>query len=142
MSIELQDRPAQSATALLDGILGDLQQLVQQQLALTRQEIAVELRQCVSAGVALSLAIGVSLISGIEFAIAASHLLHWWTQPTLRATETLPLWACHAIVAGGLAVIGGILCLVARSKYSCREICSRPAPETWQENAAWQTRRK
>jgi hypothetical protein len=136
MSHELQELPPQSAASLLDGILGDLQNLVQQQLALTRQEVVAELKQCASAGIAFGVASALTLVSGIEFAISAAHLLHWWAQPTPSVPETLPLWTCHAAIAGGLAFLGGMLWLAARSHFSCRQACVSPAPELQKETTA------
>ena len=116
MSIELEDPPERTAATLVSGILGDLHNLVQQQLALTRREVEVELRQCAAAGAILGLGAAMLLVSGIALSLALSHLLHWTMSPVGTDPASFPLWACHAAVAAGFAVVGGMMVSTGRAK--------------------------
>jgi hypothetical protein len=115
MSGNNDDPAARTAASLLSGILGDLQSLVQQQLLLMRREVEIELRQCATAGMVFGFGAALLLLGGVEFCLAASHLLHWAALPAGTDPARLPLWGCHAAVGAAVAFGGGILTLVGRA---------------------------
>ncbi len=135
MSTDLQDPPQQTAAALLSGILGDLQHLVEQQFQLTRREIEDELRQRMAAAAVFASGM-VALILGVIMAcLAAVHLLHWAAVPAEIDSAWLPLWACYAVVAAVLCVLGGILAMVGRARFRAIHPYHNPATELLQEPA-------
>ena len=133
MSIELEDPPERTAASLVSGILGDLHHLVQQQFELTRREVEVELRQYAAAGVLLCLGAAMWLVAGITLSLALSHLLHWTMSPVGTDPASFPLWACHAAVAAGFAVIGGLLVSTGRARFRSSNGPSHPDQKFLQE---------
>lgn len=143
MSIDLEDPPEQTveyvpeqtAASLVSGILGDLQHLVEQQFQLTRREVEEELRQRAAAAAVFGLGMGVLFIDAIVLCLTAAHLMHWMASPPGTDSAWLPLWACHAVVAAVLVVIGGILALVGRAKFRSIDPFQNPVTEMMQEQA-------
>lgn len=133
MSIELSDPPVQTAASLVGGILGDLQHLVEQQFELTRREIEEEVRQRVSAAVMVGFGAGGVFVGAVGLCLALAHLLHWAAAPAGTDPGWIPLWACHALVATVLAVIGGILIQVGRTWFTSIESFHNPITEILQE---------
>ena len=131
--------PEQTAASLLSGILGDLQHLVEQQFQLTRREIEVELRQRAAAAAVFGVGMGVFFLDAIVLCLTAAHLLHWVASPPGTDPAAFPLWACYAVVAAVLVVIGGILVQVGRARFSSVEPFKNPITEILQEPVPWTT---
>lgn len=125
--------PEQTAASLVSGILGDLQHLVDQQFQLTRREIEVELRQRAEAAAVIGLGVGFLFLAAISLCLSLSHLLHWAASPIGTDPAWFPLWACHAVVAAVLAVIGVIFAVVGRTKFKSVESFHNPLTEILQE---------
>ena len=142
MSTDLENPPGQTAASLVSGILGDLQQLVEQQFQLTRREIEDELRQRATAGGIFFLGLGVSFLSMILLCLTLVHLLHWLTSPPGTDVAWLPLWGCHAVLAAVFAIIGGILTLVGRARFQSVTPFLNPVTEILQEPDQWTTPQK
>src|ERR1700730_10262757 len=102
--------PDRSVTTLVSGIIADAQHLIQQQLAMFRQEIRDDLRKSRDAALAMGVGIGITLIGSALLLIMLPLLLHW-------AAPELPLWACFGIVGGVLTAVGGILVYVGVKKF-------------------------
>ncbi len=117
LPVQLEPAPVQTAASLVSGILGDLQHLVEQQFQLTRMQIAAELRERVAAAAVLATGVLLLLVSAIFVCLSVSHLLHWMTSPLGIDPASLPLWACHAVVAAILSLTGGILACVGRAQF-------------------------
>jgi len=130
-----KDRPDQTAASLLSGILGDLQHLVEQQFQLTRREIEDEIRQRAIAAAVFAFGVTILLVGAIVFCFGLAHLLHWATSPGGTDPAWLPLWACHAVVAAVLAVIGGFVAHVGRVKFRSTVPFHNPLNELLQERA-------
>ena len=126
----------------MSGIGDDLQHLVEQQFQLTRREIAEELRQRAAAAAVFGLDIGVFFLDAIVLCLTLVHLLHWVASPPGTDPAWLPLWACHAVLAAALAVIGGILAYVGRAKFKIIEPFKNPLTEILQELVPWTTHPK
>ena len=129
MSIDIDAPPEQTAASLVSGILGDLQDLVEQQFQLTRREIEVELRKCAAAAAVFGLGVAILLLAVIALCLTLSHLLHWMASPPGTDPAWFPLWACYAVVATVLIVIGGILTQVGRVRFRTINPYQNPATE-------------
>jgi protein-S-isoprenylcysteine O-methyltransferase Ste14 len=135
MSTSVKDPPEQTVMTLVSGIFGDLQHLVEQQFLLTRREIEVELRQRAAAAAVFGLGIGILFLDAIVLCLTLAHLLHWVASPPGTDSAWIPLWGCYAVVTVVLAVIGGILTLVGRTRFKSISPCQNPAAEILQEHA-------
>ena len=133
MGANAQGPPEPSTLALVSGILVDLEHLVEQQLQLTRREIEEELRQSSVAAALLALGVGLFFLAATALCLSGAHLLHWATSPPGTDPAQLPLWACHAIVALLLVVVGGILTQVARIRFRSVPQCRNPLTEIMEE---------
>src|SRR5262249_36229415 len=87
-------------TALVTGIIHDVQELLKQQLSLFREEVKNDVRKTKEAALSLSLGVGILAVGGLFFCLMLVHLLNW------AAPTVLPLWLCYGIV-GGLFLVGG-----------------------------------
>ncbi len=139
MSVYVKDPPDQSTASLVTGILGDLQHLVEQQFRLTRREIEEEIRQRAIAAAVFGLGAGSLILAAVVLCQTLVHLLHWLTLPPGTDPAGLPLWGCHAVVAAGLVVTGGILAIVGKARFSAVAVFKNPATELLQEHVPWTT---
>ena len=133
MLTDVEYPPEQTTASLVTGILGDLQHLVDQQFQLTRREIEVELRQRAEASAVVGVGAGVLLLAAVSLCLSLSHLLHWMASPIGTDPAWFPLWACHAVVAAVLAVIGVSVACVGRTKFKSIESFHNPLTEILQE---------
>ena len=129
MSTDVEVPPLQTAASLVSGILGDLQHLVEQQFQLTRREVEEELRQRAAAAAVFAVGMGVFFLDAIILCLTLAHLLHWMASPPGTDPAWFPLWACYAVVATVLIVIGGILTQVGRVRFSTINPYQNPATE-------------
>ena len=125
--------PSTSTLALVSGILVDLEHLVEQQLQLTRREIEEELRQSSVAAALLVLGVGFLFVASILFCLTGVHFLHWMSSPAGSDPSQIPLWACHAIVAVVLVIVGGVLTQISRTRFRSVPRCQNPLNEILQE---------
>src|SRR5436190_811939 len=121
MTVEVQE-PIQnhsepSATALVGGIIGDVQVLVEQQFRLMRREIEDDLRKGTEAALVFGFGVGIFFLGAGALGLALAYLLHWAASPTGTDPAWFPLWACHAVIGVWLSVIGGALALVGRMMF-------------------------
>jgi hypothetical protein len=91
---------------LLRGIANDMGDLVKQQIQFARAEIKEDLRKSKEACVLLALGAGSALAGVLFLGLMLVHLLHWLTAPAHTDPSSLPLWGCHAIVAGVFTITG------------------------------------
>jgi len=142
MSTHIIEDPSKPTTAsLVTGILGDVQRLVAQQFQLTRREITDELQQRAAAGVVFGAGVGALGLGAIALTLAVVHVLHWATSPPGTDVAGLPLWACYAVVAAVLAVTGGILAQVGKSRFLAVKSFHSPT-EIFEEPHPWTTHPK
>jgi len=139
MATEVQDRSDPSLSSLVGGIVSDVQDLVKQQLQLTRHEIEDDLRKARDAAALFALGVGVCLLSAISFCLMLAHLLHWLTGPQGLDPAGFPLWACHGVVGATLVVIGGCLTGVGRQKMKTVHPMNNQATQALKENVQWLT---
>src|SRR5690349_15465475 len=88
-----------SMTALVSGILTDVQQLMTQQTQLLRLEIREDLRKARTGAIFLGAGLGVTAVGLLLFCFMLPYLLWWLTL--------LPLWACFGIFGVVFLLIGG-----------------------------------
>ena len=129
---EGQGPPERSVTTLVSGIIADAQHLIQQQLAMFRQEIRDDLRKSRDAALAMGVGIGITLIGSALLLIMLPLLLHW-------AAPELPLWTCFGIVGGVLTALGGVLVYAGVKKFESFNPLSEKSIEAFKENLKWTT---
>ena len=127
--------PERSAATLVHGIIADVQCLIQQQLAMFRQEIQDSLRKGGYAGVMLAVGAGITAVGSAMLLVMLPLLLHW-------LVPELPLWACFGSVGGVLAAIGGVIVFVGVKKIQSCHPLSNQAVEAFKENFTWTTNTK
>jgi hypothetical protein len=115
MATEVQHQTEPSAAALVSGIVNDVQDLIKQQVRLTRKELESELQHGKDAIVFLVLGRFVSLAGVIGLCLMVAHLLHWLGAPTGSDPSSFPLWASYAI-AGVTFLLGGLALLYGAKK--------------------------
>ncbi len=133
MSVDVKDPTNQTAASLLTGILGDLQDLVEEQFQLTRREIEDEVRQCAAAGLVFAVGMGVLFLAAMILCLGFAHLLHWVGSAPGTDPSWVPLWACHASVAAVLVITGGALVVVGRTRFKSIHRVQNPVTELMQE---------
>ncbi len=106
MATATENHTEPTVTTLLSGIVGDVHDLVKQQMELTRREISEDFRKSKDAARLLVLGIGMILLSAIMLSLTAALLLYWLSSPTGADPARIPLWACFGIVGVVLAALG------------------------------------
>ena len=118
-----------SVGTLVSSIVGDVQTLARQEIALAREEIKEELGTARDAAIKLGIAAAVLTIGGILLTVflslAVADLFNW------------PAWAGFWLVGLVFAIIGGVL--LYRGKKDVDQI--KPMPQktidTMKENVEW-----
>jgi hypothetical protein len=115
MATEVQHQTEPTAASLVSGIVNDVQDLVKQQIALTRRELESEFRHGKEAVAFLVVGRFLGLAGVVGFCLMLAHLLHWLGAPTGSDPSSLPLWASYAI-ASFVFVAAGLGCLWGAKK--------------------------
>jgi hypothetical protein len=142
MATEVQNRSEPTLTSLVTGIVSDVQDLVKQQLLLTRKEIENDLRKTWDAAMFFGVGVGISLLSAISFCLMFAHLLHWLTAPHGTDLASMPLWACHGVVGAVLGIIGGVFVSMGKQNLKSVDPLHNPATQALKENVQWMTNTK
>jgi hypothetical protein len=129
--------PEQTAAALLSGIVGDLQHLLQQQIQLMRQEAGIAVRLRAGAGVTIGLGAAMSLIGGFTLSLALSHLLYWILTPVGLDPGRVPLWGCYGVVAVLLLAIGGLMIRRGLARFRQFNSSASAAESSLREHVEW-----
>ena len=139
MGADLRDPQMKTVTALVTGVLGDLQLLVEQQFQLTRCEIEQEFRQRAKACAILGAGIAGLFLSAILLSLSAAHGLHWAATPVRSDPASLPLWGCEILVA--IVVVGIAAFAVRVGIRRLRVITSsqNASVDSFQESTRWKT---
>jgi hypothetical protein len=95
-------------TALVNGIVADVQQLIAQQTQLLRLEIRDDLRKARTGAIFLGMGLGVTLVGGLLFCLMPPYLLNW--------AANLPLWTCFGICGLVFLLLGATATYVAAKK--------------------------
>jgi hypothetical protein len=132
---DVQSLPERSKTTLVSGIIADAQHLIQQQLAMFRQEIRDDLRKSKEAGLSLAAGIVIALAGSVLVLVMLPLLLHW-------SSPELPLWACFGIVGAVITALGGVLVYAGVKKFESFNPLSDKSIAALKENLKWTTNRK
>jgi hypothetical protein len=129
-------------STLLRGIVNDIGDLVKQQIQFARAEIKADLRKGKEAAAFLALGAGSAFVGVLFFGLMLVHLLHWLTAPAAADAASLPLWGCHAIVAGLFLVFGVGLLATGRRMFESVTALPEQTIQTAKENVEWMTNSK
>jgi hypothetical protein len=132
---DVQRLPDPSVTSLVSGIIADLQQLIQQQLAMFRQEIRDSVRKTKEAAQSLAAGAAITWAGSGLLVVMLPLLLHW-------AVPALPLWACFGIVGGVLAALGWALLSAGAKKLESIHPLPDKSTDALKENLKWTTNPK
>lgn len=108
MATEVPTRPEQQPDlgTAVDGIISDVQDLIQSQIQLARMEIEADLRKTRQAASVIAVGLAVTFLGAILLSLMLVYLLHWVSLPAGVEPASLPLWACYALVGFPLTGIG------------------------------------
>jgi hypothetical protein len=140
MATEVQNQPdTNSVAGLVSGIVTDVQDLIKQQLQLTRKEIEADFRKTREAASLLIVGVGIAFFGMFEFCLMLAHLIHYLTVPAgyVRDTAAIPLWGCHGIVAAVFLVAGGCLAFAGKKKFDSFNPLPDESAQVLQENVEW-----
>jgi hypothetical protein len=121
-----------SVTALVSGILNDVQDLIKQQVTLLKYDIRHDIRQAKEGAVSLGLGIGLAAVGGILLCHMLVHLVQW-------LAPTWPLWVCYALVGGLLLAAGVGVMFAGKKKFETLNPLPEQSVEAMRENVKWQT---
>jgi len=141
MATEVQN-PSESPTltSLVSGIVHDFQDLVKQQLRLTRKEIGADFRMTREAASIAVWGCIISLAGVVGLCLTLAHLIHWLSLPPGVELAHIPLWVCFAIAAVVFLIVGGV---VLRAGKKTMDAMGTPLHETVQalkEDVEWKTK--
>jgi hypothetical protein len=138
MATEVHSPPETSVTRLVQGIVGDIGDLIKQQFQFAQAELKTDIHKTGETLRIFGIAVGVISLGLIVLSLMLVHLLHWLTLPTPDPAG-LPLWACHAIVGFLFVASGGILFFAAKHKLDSFNPLPDKTVETVKENLEWMT---
>src|SRR5262245_21708358 len=119
MATEVQNAREMNTASLVTGIVSDVQDLVKQQLQLTRKEIEADLRKTRQAASLLMAGIAVLLPAAFTLCLMLAHLFYFVTANAVGSNDTnpFPLWACYGVVTAVLAAVGGGMAFAGKKKF-------------------------
>lgn len=121
-----------SVTALVSGILTDVQDLIKQQVTLLKCDIRHDIRQAKEGAASVALGIGLAAVGGILLCLMLVHLISW-------LAPTWPLWVCYALVGGVLLGAGLAAMFAGKKKFETLNPLPEQSVEALRENVKWQT---
>jgi len=122
-----------SVTELISGIVGDLQDLGTQHLALFRNEINSDLKRVSDA--AISLAVGVAVFQ-VGVILLCLMLVHGMSA----VAPSLPLTACYGIVGGLVSLTGVIAIVMGIKKWKSVESLPNRTAQVLKDDVQWLTK--
>lgn len=126
-----------NVSALVSGILDDIQRLFRQEVALARGELKQAVSRVKTATVSFGASIACLFFGAIMLCHMAALLLHEATVSGVRMSDGIPLWGAYGILAGLFLVIGSVLFLVGRRNAAKVDVIPRQTVETVKENVKW-----
>jgi hypothetical protein len=128
MADSLPTESPPSITGLVSGIVGDVQQLIRQELHLARTEIKQEWNKARSAAGAMAAGVGLIFLAVFMLCFMFVYLLH---------LADIPLWGCFGIVGGVFAIIGLGLAGIGYAQANRVHVIPPQTAETIKENVTW-----
>jgi hypothetical protein len=124
--------------------VSDFQDLVKQQLQLTRKEIEADLRRTREAASLWVAGLVTLLLGGFTGCLMLAHLIYWLASPAPPPAEApaVPLWVCYLIVFAVLGPAGWCLTLAGSKRFQAVHPLESPASEGLKENVQWLTNQK
>jgi len=132
MATNLQTSSEPSLTSTVSGIISDFQELIKQQMALFKTEIAEDLRKAREASASLACGAMCLGIGSVLLCFMAVHLLEWAFRPHLE------VWVCYLIVGGVVAALGGGLTYNAWTQF--HRVTAEQSVKALEENLEWKTK--
>jgi hypothetical protein len=132
MASDIQTGSERTITSLVTGILSDAQELIKQQLALTREEIKEDVRRTKDAILFLGAGIGVATVGGLLLLFMLVHFLSW-------AFPGLPLWGSFGLVGGLLVVLGLGMFFAGKQLFESFNPLPDQSAAALRENVQWLT---
>jgi len=145
MATEVQNHTDdQSVAGLVSGIVTDVQDLIKQQLQLTRKEIEADFRKTREAASLLIAGIGVAFFGGFALCLMLAHLIHFLAIPSgvVRDVANIPLWACYGIVAALFLGVGGGMAFAGKKKFDSFNPLPDESAQVLKENIEWIANKK
>jgi hypothetical protein len=123
----LADQP--SLTSLVGGIVGDVQQLVRQEINLARTEVKQEWEKAkMAAGSLMAGAIALA-VGGVLLCFMIVYLIH--------SSGVIPLWGSFGIVGGLLVLCGSVLASLGYVQAGRVHVVPPQTAQTLRENVQW-----
>jgi len=142
MATEIQNLSEQSTASLLGGILDDIQDLIKQQVQLTRKEVTAEVHTVAHAAILFAVGAATLFFGALIIALTVVYFLHWATSPSGSDPAHIPLWGCFALVGVPLTVLGACLTWLGRKRLMSINPLQNPATQALKENVEWATNAK
>lgn len=145
MATEVQNHTdTNSVAALVSGIVTDVQDLIKQQLHLTRKEIEADFRKTREAASLLVIGLGVAFFGGFALCLMLAHLIHFLAIPAgvVKDAATIPLWGCYGIVAAVFLVVGGGMAFAGKKKFDSFNPLPDESAQVLKENIEWIANKK
>lgn len=124
-----------SVTELVSGIVGDVQDLGMQHLALFRCEIQEDLRNTTNALISLAIGLAIAQVGAILLGMMCVQLLSY-------LLPNLSIWICYATVGAVISGLGTIGIVLGIRKLQTIDRLSRQAAQVMKEDARWLTKSK
>jgi len=131
MATNLHSDPGTGVGELVSGIVSDAQELMNQQLALFKQEMRQDFKKAREGVGFLAVAAGALLVGSLVLSLMLVHLLAW-------LVPSLPLWVCYAIV--GCILTGGGVVLALRAREQLEQAVPEQTAKALEENLEWKTK--
>jgi len=120
--------------SLVSGIVDDVQDLITQQVKLTRAEITSDVRKATDIAIAFAIGGSVMLVGAILACLMLVYLLHWATSPNGSDPATVPLWACYGIVGAAFCVVGALIVAAAKKRFDSTTLVPEQSAAALKEN--------
>lgn len=124
-----------SVTELVSGIVGDVQDLGMQHLALFRHEVKEDVRKASDAAASLAIGLAVAQVGGLLVCLMLVYLL-------AAMVPDLSLWSCFGIVGTVITLIGAAAVWNGIHKLKSVESLSTQAAQIIKDDAQWLTQPK
>lgn len=128
---------------LVQGIVGDLGDLIRHEFRFARTELKADLRKTREAGLLLVSGMILSFVGLVFLGIMLANLFHWLSiLPEYRDPNgaRLPLWGGYAIVSGLFLMVGLVLLGSGVAKFKSFDPLPDQTAENLKENVQWLTK--
>jgi hypothetical protein len=131
MENRIAEASGMSVSTLVGDIVTDAQNLLKQELALTKREMTEEIAKAKEAAISLAIGAGILAVGGVLLCFMLVYLLNW------AFPDNLPLWGCFAIVGGAFAAAGAILLVVGAKRAGSIHLVPERTLNTMKDNVKW-----